>query len=92
MQRKKLETEKAKGEPCPCCGHLTISEKSAFEICQVCYWEDDGQSDADADQIKGGPNGNLSLTVARTNYRIYGASDQRYVSLVRIPYENEIGA
>src|SRR5688572_16464825 len=50
---------------CPCCGCKTLSQRIAFEICPVCYWEDDGQDDGDADENRGGPNGRLSLTEAR---------------------------
>lgn len=28
---------------CPCCGFLTLDERGTFEICPVCFWEDDGQ-------------------------------------------------
>src|SRR4051794_25029726 len=63
---------------CPCCGNRTLPERGGFEICPVCYWEDDGQDDHDADKIRGGPNGALSLAVARTNYRIYQASDPKF--------------
>ena len=34
--------------PCPCCGYLTLDERGGYEICPVCYWEDDGQDDHDA--------------------------------------------
>jgi len=27
--------------PCPCCGVRTVSERGAYEICEVCGWEDD---------------------------------------------------
>lgn len=28
---------------CPCCGHRTLTEKppGTYNICQVCFWEDD---------------------------------------------------
>lgn len=29
-------------EICPCCGYRTIKERGFYEICPVCYWEDDG--------------------------------------------------
>lgn len=30
------------GYPCPCCGHLTFGEPpGSYEICSVCFWEDD---------------------------------------------------
>ena len=54
--------------PCPCCGEPALAERAAFEICPVCGWEDDGQDDRDADTVRGGPNGDLSLTEARRIY------------------------
>jgi len=70
---------------CPCCGYLTLSERGGDEICPVCYWEDDGQDDHDADQVRGGPNRDLSLTMARRNFAMYGAADRRYLQHVRPP-------
>lgn len=26
---------------CPCCGALTLKEKQAWYICELCWWEDD---------------------------------------------------
>lgn len=77
-------------ERCPCCGSRTLCELAAFEICRVCFWEDDGQTDADADKVRGGPNGHLSLTQARANYREFGACDRRFVETVRRPTESEL--
>ena len=56
---------------CPCCGYPTLDEKSCYEICRVCNWEDDGQDDTSADEVLGGPNGDYSLTEARNNFRLY---------------------
>ncbi|MBL8795609.1 MAG: hypothetical protein JNM56_17015 [Planctomycetia bacterium] len=70
---------------CPCCQYRTLDERGGFDICPVCYWEDDGQDDADADTVRGGPNGALSLTAARTNYRRFGVCDQKYAEHVRPP-------
>ncbi|WP_268249705.1 CPCC family cysteine-rich protein [Streptomyces anandii] len=39
-----------------------------WQICPVCFWEDDGQDDHDADRVRGGPNGRLSLPEARRNF------------------------
>lgn len=61
--------------PCPCCASLTLGERGGYEICPVCFWEDDGQDDPHADEVWGGPNGRLSLTSARENYRRIGASE-----------------
>lgn len=62
---------------CPCCCFLTLGERGGFEICPVCFWEDDGQDEHDADVVRGGPNGPLSLTAARSNYARYGACSER---------------
>ena len=53
---------------CPCCGHVTLSERGGYEICGECGWEDDGQDDHDAQVVRGGPNGRESLEEARTAY------------------------
>lgn len=60
----------ASGGPysCPCCGHVTLTERGAYEICSECDWEDDGQDDHDADVARNGPNGGMSLEDARAAY------------------------
>jgi Cysteine-rich CPCC len=70
---------------CPCCYCKTLSERDIYEICPVCFWEDDGKDDHNADTVRGGPNGRLSLTQARVNYRAIGASDARRIPHVRPP-------
>src|SRR5210317_2170947 len=50
---------------CPSCGYPTLTERGSYDICDVCDWEDDGQDDEQADEIRGGPNGGLSLTQSR---------------------------
>lgn len=54
---------------CPCCRFPTLEERGIYDICSICWWEDDGQDDADADSCFGGPNGRYSLTDARDNFR-----------------------
>jgi len=70
---------------CPCCGHATLSARSAYEICPVCFWEDDGQDDENADEVWGGPNGSLSLTEGRRNFVALGACEERSLEHVRSP-------
>jgi hypothetical protein len=89
-------TARLEGQPpepplrCPCCGCKTLAERGGFEICKVCFWEDDGQDDHDANVVRGGPNGALSLTEARANYRRFGACDERSVENVRPPRPEEL--
>jgi len=75
---------------CPCCGFKTNGERGSYEICAVCFWEDDGQDDHNADEVLGGPNGDLSLTVARANYRAFGASRKQDLPHVRPPLPKEM--
>ncbi len=49
----------------------------------MCYWEDDGQDDGDADVVRGGPNGTLSLSQARANFRAFSASGPEFIRNVR---------
>jgi hypothetical protein len=74
---------------CPCCGFLTLSRRGAFEICEVCFWQDDGQDDMDADSVRGGPNAELSLTDARMNFVSFGACTQDMRNNVRAPRQSE---
>jgi hypothetical protein len=89
-------TARLEGQPpelplrCPCCECKTLGERGGFEICPVCFWEDDGQDDHDADVVRGGPNGALSLSQARANYRRLGACDEQSVGSVRPPRPEEL--
>ncbi|GAA4561508.1 CPCC family cysteine-rich protein [Planotetraspora kaengkrachanensis] len=75
--------------PCPCCGFLTLSERGGYEICPVCFWEDDGQDDHDADQVRGGPNYELSFTQGWRNFTEFGASRKKDRGHVRAPRPEE---
>ena len=75
--------------PCPCCGFVTLPERGIYELCPVCWWEDDGQDDHDADQVRGGPNGVLSLTEARRNFSRIGAVAEQALPHVRPPTNHE---
>lgn len=76
--------------PCACCGNLTMSENESgtFEICPVCFWEDDNVQYNNID-FEGGAN-QESLRQARENFKIFGASSKRYLTDVRPPTRDEI--
>ena len=75
--------------PCPCCGFLTLEEEppGTFEICPVCFWEDDQVQFRDPD-FAGGAN-SVSLNEARATFLAIGASDSRFADKVRTPTEDE---
>jgi hypothetical protein len=77
--------------PCPCCGSRTLGELACYEICPVCFWEDDGQGDNDADLVRGGPNRHLSLTVARESFNRIGTPAPRDLAHARPATETEAG-
>ena len=74
---------------CPCCLYVTLHGRGQFEICPVCNWEDDGQDGHDASDVRGGPNGLLSLLDARANFQTHGVSDPKLIALVRPPSGDE---
>ncbi len=76
--------------PCPCCGFLTIGEEppGTFEICPVCFWEDDNIQFEDPNRV-GGANG-VSLNQARQNFTVLGAVSKEFVNQVREPSPVEI--
>ena len=75
---------------CPCCKYKTIIARGHDEICKVCFWQDDGQDDADAVKVMGGPNGDLSLTQGRKNFERMGASVAKFLPHVRPPTPAEM--
>jgi len=73
---------------CPCCGHLTLRVRGGFDNCDVCYWTDDGQDDADAHKDWGGPN-RATLWEARACYLRCGAMLERLTVYTRPPTADE---
>jgi hypothetical protein len=82
--------EEQKTYRCPCCGYKTLHGRGGCEICPVCYWEDDGQDDHDAGEVRGGSNGALSLQAARENYKEHGAAELALIDRVRKPLPDEL--
>jgi hypothetical protein len=60
-----------------------------MELCPVCWWEDDGQEDEDASEVRLTVNGQLSLNQARQNFTQCGASHPRFLPYVRKPMPAE---
>lgn len=57
---------------CPCCGYATLGERGGWDICRICWWEDDGQDNHNATVVVSGPNSNISLARARLNFILHG--------------------
>jgi hypothetical protein len=61
---------------------------NTFQICPVCYWEDDGVQLNQPDYT-GGAN-SVSLLSAQENFLKIGVSDPVFQSLVRRPKKDEV--
>jgi hypothetical protein len=75
---------------CPCCKFKTLHGRGHYEICSVCFWEDDGQDEHDGEEVRGGPNYDLSLRMAQTNFKAIGAAEERVKQYVRPPLPDEL--
>lgn len=75
---------------CPCCGYLTFGDEppGTFEVCPVCFWEDDELQFRDP-SYEHGANG-ISLEQARKNFVAIGAISRDNLQYVRDPLPNEI--
>ena len=73
---------------CKCCGYNTISSYPlSFEICEICFWQNDAFQNENPND-SGGPN-NISLNQAQQNFIQFGACEFDMIVHVRKPYENE---
>lgn len=73
---------------CPCCGYYTLPGSGQYDICPVCFWEDDPFQEDDPD-LEGGAN-EPSLNECRKNYEVFHACEERYMDRVRPPRPEEI--
>lgn len=73
---------------CPCCGFLTIPTRTDWDLCPVCFWEDDPSQAVD-EASENGANG-ISLVQARANFRALGAIDEAFIHEVRPPRPEEV--
>lgn len=76
--------------PCPCCGYYTLNREPSgtFELCPVCYWEDDDVQFRDP-AYAGGAN-EPSLEEARKNFLAFGANSWKERDNVRPPRADEL--
>ncbi|WP_379163191.1 CPCC family cysteine-rich protein [Paenibacillus sp. sgz5001063] len=75
---------------CPCCGYMTLDEQptGTYEICKICFWEDDGVQFDDPD-YEGGAN-KVSLRQGQKNFIEFGACEERCIQFVRKPNDDDV--
>lgn len=87
--KKKTQYRKIRKFPCKCCGCLTLlTGPGNYDVCPVCFWEDDPTQNEHED-FSGGAN-RVSLSQAKANYEEFGACEGRFMDKVRAPYIDEI--
>ena len=76
-------------EFCPCCDYDTLekAERLNYEVCLICFWEDEPLQ-FEEPTYKGGSNG-VSLIEARKNFAIFGACKKEMIKNGRKPNEND---
>ena len=74
---------------CKCCDFLTLEEepKGTFEVCPVCFWEDDIVQ-SENPEYNGGAN-IISLNEAKKNFLNFGCMSKEFKSQVRPPNNDE---
>ncbi|HYF32375.1 MAG TPA: CPCC family cysteine-rich protein [Chitinophagaceae bacterium] len=74
---------------CPCCGYKTFDTEpcGSFNICPVCYWEDDPVQLKDPHYAGGGNK--PSLVQAQRNFMEFGACELELKRHVRKPVAAE---
>ncbi|WP_350352756.1 CPCC family cysteine-rich protein [Microbacterium sp. A8/3-1] len=74
--------------PCACCGYLTLSgPPGSYEICDVCWWEDDAVQ-LRYPELRGGAN-HPSLVEAQATFQAHGSSDLQLSSHTRPPRSSD---
>jgi len=69
---------------CPCCGYLSFSEPpGSYDICEVCWWEDDLVQLCDPNY--GGGANVASLLRAQANFAAHGWCEDGMPPYVRTP-------
>ena len=65
---------------CPCCDYFTLGKREEYEICPICFWEDDGVNFDKLDDYSS-PN-HKTLRQGREDFIKYGACDSTMVKNV----------
>lgn len=75
---------------CPCCGFNTLDEKppGTYQICEICFWEDDPIQFNDPN-YSGGAN-QVSLIQGQMNFEEFGACNSKMISNTRKPRIDDI--
>ncbi|WP_425458316.1 CPCC family cysteine-rich protein [Collimonas rhizosphaerae] len=71
---------------CDCCDYFTIAKGGDYEICPVCFWEQDWGGVSKPNQHSAANHG-LMLSEGRRNFQSFGACLERFKNKVISPTE-----
>ena len=75
--------------PCPCCGYQVFSEAAgSYDICPICFWEDDLVQLVFPDM--GGGANYFSLISSQSSFNLHRACEERFIENVRHPEITDI--
>ncbi len=74
---------------CPCCGYNTLAEKPSgtYQVCEICFWEDDPIQFEDWN-YEGGAN-KVSLIQGQMNFENFGACEKSMIKNTRKPNQKD---
>lgn len=71
--------------PCPCCGYLIFDEPpGSYDICEICFWEDDALQLEFATTLDGGAN-SMTLEDAQKAFAQTTAKSAGRIAYTRAP-------
>ena len=76
-----------KKEKYPVCGNYTLTQRHVFDICPVCFWEDDCFID---DENEYSSANVMTLAEARENWQRDGSCSSHDASFCRKPFPSEL--
>ncbi|SRR6266545_188096 len=83
-----LSSLRSTAYPCPCCGYVVFTgPPGSYEICPICFWEDDAVQLRDP-TYQGGAN-RPSLVESQQTFVRCGAMEERFIDHVRKPVPDD---
>lgn len=73
---------------CDCCGYYALKNEGD-DICPVCGWQEDNVQRRFPDST-GGANYEISLNMAKENFKKFGVFNKKYKNDVRKPLPEEL--
>jgi hypothetical protein len=70
--------EAIKMSKCACCEYYSLDNNRGYEICKVCFWEDDGTNELE----KYSNANHMTLNAARSNFEAIGVIDIKFISCI----------